>query len=78
MTNKQAEQDSTANQWVTVAQLSAQFNVSDSTIRRWLRRYGSVRYFRESNTLRVNSADFDELVSSLVEKTMSEQREKRG
>lgn len=77
MTNKQVEQESTANQWVTVAQLSAQFNVSDSTIRRWLRRYGNVRYFRESNTLRVNSADFDALVNSLVEKTMKEESERR-
>ncbi|MDK8242502.1 MULTISPECIES: helix-turn-helix domain-containing protein [Corynebacterium] len=77
MTNKKIEQESTANQWVTVAQLSAQFNVSDSTIRRWLRRYGNVRYFRESNTLRINSADFDALVNSLVEKTMSEASEKR-
>lgn len=77
MPNKQIEQESTANQWVTVAQLSAQFNVSDSTIRRWLRRYGNVRYFRESNTLRINSADFDALVNSLVEKTMSESSERR-
>lgn len=77
MTNKQIEQESTANQWVTVAQLSAQFNVSDSTIRRWLRRYGNVRYFRESNTLRINSDDFDALVNSLVEKTMSESSERR-
>lgn len=76
MPNKQIEQESTANQWVTVAQLSAQFNVSDSTIRRWLRRYGNVRYFRESNTLRINSADFDALVNSLVEKTMSESSER--
>ena len=77
MANKQIEQESTANQWVTVAQLSAKFNVSDSTIRRWLRRYGNVRYFRESNTLRINSADFDALVNSLVEKTMSESSERR-
>lgn len=78
MTNKQVEKEPTANQWVTVAQLSAQFNVSDSTIRRWLRRYGNVRYFRESNTLRINSSDFDALVNSLVEKTMNEASEKRG
>lgn len=67
--------DTPESEWTTVAELSHQYNVSGATIRRWIYRY-DVRFFRESNTMRVHREDFNALIDKLVEKSMNESKGK--
>lgn len=64
--------DTPESEWATVTELSKKYNVSGSTIRRWLYRYGDVRFFRESNTMRIHREEFTALVDKLIEKSMNE------
>ncbi len=59
--------------WATVVELSETYNISTSSVRRWIKKYDSVRYFQESNLLRVHRQDFADLVDSFVKNRASSQ-----
>ena len=65
--------DSDPSAWATVVELSEIYNISTSSVRRWIKKYDSVRYFQESNLLRIHRQDFADLVDSFVENRASSQ-----
>lgn len=73
MTTKNTRIDNDASVWATVIELSETYNISTSSVRRWIKKYDDVRYFQESNLLRIHRQDFADLVDSFVENRASSQ-----
>lgn len=73
MTTENTRLDNDPSVWATVVELSETYNISTSSVRRWIKKYDSVRYFQESNLLRVHRQDFADLVDSFVENRASSQ-----
>ncbi|WP_454039682.1 helix-turn-helix domain-containing protein [Corynebacterium afermentans] len=70
MDNTQADSPR-RGEWATVGELCEIYNVSRSTVHRWIKGTDTVRYFLKANTFRVNREDFDALVQGFVEETMN-------
>lgn len=73
MTTENARLDNDPSIWATVVELSETYNISTSSVRRWIKKYDNVRYFQESNLLRIHRQDFADLVDSFVENRASSQ-----
>jgi len=73
MTTENARLDNDPSVWATVVELSETYNISTSSVRRWIKKYDNVRYFQESNLLRIHRQDFADLVDSFVENRASSQ-----
>lgn len=66
MTTENQSEEKPSSVWATVTELSETYNISVSTVRRWIRRYDTVRYISESNMIRIHREDFNALVNSFV------------
>lgn len=73
MTTENARLDNDPSVWATVVELSETYNISTSSVRRWIKKYDNVRYFQESSLLRIHRQDFADLVDSFVENRASSQ-----
>ena len=65
------ENPSQRGEWATVGELCEIYNVSRSTVHRWIKDTDTVRYFLKANTFRVHREDFDALIQGFVKETMS-------
>lgn len=73
MTTENVHLNNDTSVWATVVELSETYNISTSSVRRWIKKYDDVRYFQESNLLRIHRQDFADLVDSFVENRASSQ-----
>lgn len=66
-------------EYVSVSDLMKMYRVSRATVIRWIKNEDSkVRYFKDTNYIRVNLKDFKDMIDRRVASTMAEDQEKKN